>query len=245
MEQEKEVEYFHHDLNNTVTQHNKLVRSRYSLTLSGKRLLMLAQSKINPQLPFNAGQQLAFKIHASDYKQVFDVKNPYAELKKACRDLGKCLVWLSPTKFFGWVDVCEYLPHEGAINIKFTPSASEYLSGLTTEISTFPLKETRHMRKFYSIRLYEMLMQFKNTGWMKISLDDLQKALEVNYSLYSAFNRYVLKNAIAEINEKSNIDVLEIKLIKAGRKVVGFHFFFSWIAETESIEGDFEIVSPV
>ena len=58
--------------------------------------------------------------------------------------------------------------------------------------------------------------------------DMIQEAIEKNgdnkYSAYKDFNKYVLKKAIAEINEKTDMEI-EYNENKSGRKVIGIWFF--------------------
>ena len=49
-----------------------------------------------------------------------------------------------------------------------------------------------------------MMMQFRETGFCKISIDDLRCALDLNekYHLFADLKRRVVDTAIDEINEK-------------------------------------------
>ena len=63
-----------------------------------------------------------------------------------------------------------------------------------------------------------MMMQFRETGFCKISIDDLRYTLDLNekYHLFADLKRRVIDTAIDEINEKSPCSV-QYELIKKGR----------------------------
>ena len=71
---------------------------------------------------------------------------------------------------------------------------------------------------FYGFRFYLMMMQFRETGFCKISIDELRHALDLNekYPLFADLKRRVIEIAIDEINKKSPYSV-EYELIKKGR----------------------------
>ena len=65
------------------------------------------------------------------------------------------------------------------------------------------------MKSKYGIRLYELLKSVQNkSGEIKYTLSELRDRLDVsNYNRFPDFRRYVLDNAIYDINECSDIHV--------------------------------------
>lgn len=71
----------------------------------------------------------------------------------------------------------------------------------------------------YSLRIFLLMMQFKDTGVLYKRLDDLRKefVLQEKYPLTSDLRRWVIDTAITEINEKTSWQA-SYELTKTGRK---------------------------
>ena len=102
--------------------------------------------------------------------------------------------------------------------IVFHENMMPYISQLKKQFTKLKLKEMFGFSSFYSFRIYLMMMQFRETGFCKISIDDLRCALDLNekYHLFADLKRRVIDTAIDEINEKSPCSV-QYELIKKGR----------------------------
>jgi plasmid replication initiation protein len=76
--------------------------------------------------------------------------------------------------------------------------------------------------------LFDLLMQFRKTGWLKIPIADFCHAVEAPKTLRENFANLRIKcilPAVKEIREKDGLD-LTWEAIKAGRKVVMLEFKF-------------------
>ena len=102
--------------------------------------------------------------------------------------------------------------------IVFHENMMQYISQLKKQFTKLKLKEMFGFSSFYSFRIYLMMMQFRETGFCKISIDDLRCALDLNekYHLFADLKRRAVDTAIDEINEKSPYSV-KYELIKKGR----------------------------
>lgn len=102
--------------------------------------------------------------------------------------------------------------------IVFHENMMPYISQLKKQFTKLKLKEMFGFSSFYSFRIYLMMMQFRETGFCKISIDDLRYTLDLNekYHLFADLKRRVIDTAIDEINEKSPYEI-KYDLIKKGR----------------------------
>ncbi len=102
--------------------------------------------------------------------------------------------------------------------IVFHENMMPYISQLKEQFTKLKLKEMFGFSSFYGFRFYLMMMQFRETGFCKISIDELRHALDLNekYPLFADLKRRVIDTAIDEINEKSPYEV-KYDLIKKGR----------------------------
>lgn len=103
--------------------------------------------------------------------------------------------------------------------IVFHEDMIPYISQLKQQFTKLNLRDVIGFGSFYSYRIYMMMMQFKETGFCKIHLNDLRIALDLEdkYPLAADFKRRVIDTAVDEINEKSPYTV-KSEVVKTGRK---------------------------
>ena len=77
------------------------------------------------------------------------------------------------------------------------------------------------------MRLYELLSQFKSTGYRIISIKDFRFAMDVVNTNKGTKNlkRRVLIPAVKQLNEKSDLFCI-VDDLKEGRTITGFKFVF-------------------
>ena len=103
--------------------------------------------------------------------------------------------------------------------IVFHEDIIPYLSQLKSHFTQFMLSDVHGFSGAYSYRFYQWMMQFKSTGYCKISLADLRKmlVLENKYEAAKDLKKWVIEAACNEINGLSPYQVKH-ELIKTGRK---------------------------
>jgi plasmid replication initiation protein len=217
------------DKKNTVTQDNQVVSAAYALTLNEKRLLMLAISKVNPLLMPSAMPYL--DITAADWLAAYtDSKEPYRDLERASKDLMNRQVHIASrgsSELIQWVDACQYVKGSGGVKLRFGYTLSHYLCGQLEQFTSYPLLEVSRLKSVYSIKLYENLVRFRDTGWRKFTIEGFRELLTPNgeYPEFKALKRDVIDRCINELNAKTNLNVTFEKITKA-RKVSGLIFRF-------------------
>ncbi|MDK6441947.1 replication initiation protein, partial [Escherichia coli] len=119
------------------------------------------------------------------------------------------------------------LKGEAKVQITFADAVMPYLTQLKGQFTKVVIKNISNLSKSYSIRIYEILQQFRNTGERMISLDDFRSMLQLEdkYKDFKTLNRALIKPAVAELNQKSDLAVT-VETIKKGRTVVALHFRF-------------------
>ena len=93
------------------------------------------------------------------------------------------------------------------------------LSNLKASFTQVDLADVAGFTSTYTFRIYQLLMKFKSTGYVKISLDELRfmLMLKLKYPLVADLKKRVIDTAVNEINEKTPYAV-KYELIKKGRK---------------------------
>lgn len=218
-----------------VTQHNQLTESSYKMTLIEKRILQLGMSKVNPMEFPSKDSPISFVITATEYAEKYGVsdKNVYRDIKAAGKLLRPRFVKFKEnageSKETNWIDSIHYFDKLGKIEITLTYGIQIRLQGIFEQFTQTDIDKIPKLSTFYSIRLYEALMQFKSTGWRKMSVEDLRFTLGVDdgtYKTITELKRNVLTPSLKELNKNSDIDV-KCEEKKEGRKIVGFSFYFT------------------
>ena len=222
------------ELERCVNMSNALIRAAQSLSLSEKRLLMLGVSKLDTKKP-PSPDNMAVSITAREFAEQFGVSldTAYNELKTASKQLFHRYIsfyWDNNQNFtqMHWVGQATYRDKEGVIKLEFWHKLAPQLFELSSLFTSYRLSRAAALRSVYSWRLFELLMQFKKTGWLRISIEEFCHAVEAPERYRKDFGqlrRSVIEPAVKEIREKDGLNVIW-DVEKAGRKVKTLSFKF-------------------
>lgn len=210
---------------------NSLIEASYKLTLQEQRLLLMCIGKINP---IAENPERTFQITANEFYMSFpDMGRKHAErhLKDAVDklwDRSIIIYWKNNKEEIRWIQrKAKYFDGEGKMEISFSDYIIPYLTQLHDQFTKIIVKNVSNLKSTYSIRIYELLMQFKTVGDRLIKINDFRSMLGLDdkYNDFKILNRAVIKSSVKELNAKSDINV-SVDLIKQGRKVVALHFHF-------------------
>ncbi|EDT8261962.1 replication initiation protein [Salmonella enterica] len=214
---------------------NALIEASYKLTLQEQRFLLVCISRLKSgdNAP-HPDEQKKMIITASEFYEAFpDMGRQHAEakLKEAIDRIWDRSIIIKSNderEEFRWVQHrIQYLKGEGKVQITFSDSIMPYLTQLKGQFTRVIVKNVSSLSSSYSIRIYELLQQFRNTGDRTISIDDFRTMLAVDnkYHQFKDLNKMIIKPSIAELNEKSDLAVT-VETIKEGRTVVALRFKF-------------------
>ena len=173
-------------------------------------------------------------LTAKEFSEVFnvDIDNSYRHLKKAINKLMKTDIKVeSPeNQSITRINICskaEYKRRDGCIIIKFTDDIMPYLSQVRKKFVLYNLKEISNFGSLYTTRLYELIQEFKDTGYIIKSVECLREIFSVgnNFKLYADFKRRTFDHACQEINDQYKMN-LGYEEIKEGSKVIAVKFIF-------------------
>jgi len=71
--------------------------------------------------------------------------------------------------------MAEYNKKDGYISVKFTDDIMPYLAQVRQKFVLYSLKEIANFGSLYTTRFYELLQEFKETGWMLKSVPKLER----------------------------------------------------------------------
>ena len=220
---------------NLVVKTNQLNSALQNLSLPEIRIVQLA---IVDARETNTGLSTdkPLRIDALRYAEIFETtrQNGYKRMKEAeetlfnrrfsyIDDKGKVIK-------SRWIQQVRYLDDEGAIELVFTLAVVNGISrinGAEDFFTSYLLEQTASMDSIYSVRLYELLVQWRAAKKTPVfELEKFRDQLGISSEEYKAMNDFkkrVLQVGIDEINEKSDIEV-SYEQVKKGRSIAGFKF---------------------
>jgi plasmid replication initiation protein len=104
--------------------------------------------------------------------------------------------------------------------IRFSKPILPFLSNLKAEFTKYLESDIVGMSSPYSIRFYELIMQYRSIGHREISLEDLRWMFQLQnkYPVWADLKKRVIEQATKEINEHSPYN-LTIEPKRTGRKI--------------------------
>lgn len=218
------------DLNNKIVKMNKLISARHDFTkLTEYRLIEMALSKIHKGA--KKIEPVVFKVDEFCRIMEIEKRGNKGNIKRTCENLRKCGVsfidefgdwqthaWIPSAT---WKDDFIILPINRELERYLLFSEEQKEKGFTR----YPLKIILKLSTFYSMRLYELLVQYRLIGNRKFSIEELKPLLGVykTHRQYKDFKKRVILPALKEINALSDIFV-DFSEQKKSCKVVGLQF---------------------
>lgn len=236
-----------------VTQSNPLIEAIYprlshnaqeiepKMTTQAHKASRLIVSLINP----NDGDLRLYKVEIDTlksylgYKKDFPNGRFYQDLRDIATRLNKQPIEIRPepkrilTAYF--LSSFEINFKTGEVIFEISGQLKPFLMQLKNNFTSFDLQNIPRLSSGYSIRLYELLCQYKPLGKRIFDdLDRLQKMLGSSYDKYSHFKARVLESTKADIAKNTNIK-FEYEEVKTGKKVTKliFHIYDNTPENTE------------
>jgi plasmid replication initiation protein len=217
--------------NLSVAKSNNLIDASYKLNVQAQKLVLACLGKIDSRP--DAPPQKEVTLTASEFSELMgiDIKNAHRELYKAADALFKSSIVLhegdDEIELYWIQEKAKKLKGEGAVRIVWSDRILRYICQLKSRFTTYKLRNIASLQSGHSIRLYELLMKFNATGERVIYLDDFKSALGISdkYPEFKVLNRDVIKPAIEELNQRSDL-IIKFDTIKKGRTVAALVFEF-------------------
>lgn len=206
-------------------QANALINARYEMTAFQKKILLYIISMIQS----DDEDFKRYRIHVKDFVSETDYKSKmlYGKLRQETKALiSKVYEIEEPDRLLQISIISEavYLKGQGIIEVRFTPSLKPYLLQLKQHFTATPLKYILSFKSVHSMRIYEMLHQFKSTGFFVERVEKLKYRLKIEdkYTSYSAFKKYVIEQAQKELSDTDM--AFTFREVKEGKRVDRIEF---------------------
>ena len=217
-----------------VVQSNKLVESRYILSVNEQRLVFAVASMIHPDdVDF-----YPYEIKIRDLAAILgiDLNNAYKNADRITDQLMQRVLVIpeddGPLKV-GWVSSCKYNNKKGTISFSFDPHLRPYLLQLKRDFTQSKLSILAQFQSIYSIRIYQLLKQYKKIGYREFGVDELKEILGIDkkkYSQFKQFRQWVLNQAKKEFEKKNEAGfpqcdlTFKLETIREGRTIARIKF---------------------
>ena len=226
-----------------VYQANPLVEGRRDFSLIEARIFYLGLRDIVPRLTEKVkvwGKEKASRdfpttvISSNELVKLFGNHKYYSTLKDICKDLSKKSIEVKGEEegeyFYRPVFAELHYSKSKGLTIEFSQKMIPYLLDLADKPFTkMPFEQVWALHSPYSIRLFELLLQYQNTKTHErtMKVEELRYCLGVPDEAYrdrmSNFRRFIVDSSVKDINEKTDFKV-ECESVKEGRKIVAFRF---------------------
>lgn len=167
-------------------------------------------------------------VTVSEYSDLYGTEknNTYRTIKNAQEKLWDA-EFVIDDKRRRWLITLDYATNDGFITSRIHPDLNSHIHDLKKCYTQYFLRRAGNFRSIYSWRLFELLMQFRKTGFLSISVDEFKELLEVPAAYdvdFSAVRHKVINKALTEI--KAGGLPVKLKTIKKGRAVQKLEFTF-------------------
>jgi plasmid replication initiation protein len=206
---------------NLVSKSNSLVEARYKLGTMEQKVIAAIASNISPD--DKDFQTYTFSI--KEFKELIGSKskNIYHEIDKVMTKLMQPFNFINaegkPTKI-AWLSKATYNVGEGTVTVRFDPDLKPFFLFLNEKFTRYKLGNIIHLRRSYSIRIYELLKSYEGLAERTFTLEELRSKLGVEnkYPHWINFRQRVLDPAQEELEEKTDI-MFTYEPIKKGRSI--------------------------
>jgi plasmid replication initiation protein len=221
---------------------NAVIEASYRLSVMEQRIILSAISQIRRDQPVS--DEVMYELSVSKLRDISGSKSNaiYADMKAAVNHLYERSITIekspngegSPTKKLKtrWIQSAIYSDEEGLIRLRFAKDILPYLNQLTTQFTSYSLKEVASLTSAYAYRLYELLVQYRDIGSREISLENLRRWLDLGekYGAIYDLKKRVVDPAVKQINDSTPYRVKYTQK-KSGRLVTHFIFEFILISD--------------
>lgn len=221
-----------------VVKSNRLIEASYRLGLNEQRIILYAicrareeQKGLLPDQPVTiSAEAFSHQFALSD-----EMSNVYRQLREAMDALFERSVTMHDIdpetsrpriRRVRWISEASYIDGAGRVQVVFAHEVIKYITRLEKEFTSYQLEKVGRMTSAYAVRLYELLIQYSETGTRELNLAWLRDVLQIEpgeYKLTADFIKRVLDVSVEQINKHTDLSI-SYKAKKTGRAITDFVF---------------------
>ena len=216
-----------------IRQHNAITNARYEMSACEMDIVFSLLSVLRKEdTPGHI-----YRIRVKELEQLTGRVWNYQRLLEGTSNLRSREYHIEDNKHVlqvGLVASALYVKGEGTIELEVSERMRPYLIDLKSNFTSYRLHAAFSLSSKYAKRIYQLASQWKDIGETKtfllsefktmLSLKDPKGKEPEQYEKISAFQKYVLDVATAQINEHTDLRI-NYELIKMGRSYHSIRFF--------------------
>lgn len=229
----------------SVRKHNDLIDAKYQVqSIQEQRIILMLLAQIKP----NDEDFKGYRITVADFAEKIGLKvgGVYTEMEQTLKTLMSRVITIKNGKSFlilNWLSSAKYMHGSGYVELAFDPNLKPYLLQLQDHYTIYQLANVLFFKCTYSGRLYELLKKeaFKKDKNGNFSVlfqyEELREIFGVGKKEYANFKDFRVKTiepARSEISDKTELNILDVKYGKMGRKVTNMTFVVAVRSENET-----------
>ena len=197
--------------NELVVKSNQVIEASYRLSVVEQRVVLSAIAKIPKMCEVSDDEIYTVSVQDLQALGVHE-KTAYRDLKEAVNRLYERSISLDiDDKLIKmrWVQRIEFTDNQGIIALRFSKDILPFISNVKANFTQYMLSEVSKMQGAYSVRIYELLTQYKSVGERSIAIDDLRIMLDLGsrYKTTGNLIAWVIDPSIEEINEQTDLKI--------------------------------------
>jgi plasmid replication initiation protein len=226
--------------NKFLVQHNLITEAYYDLTACEKNIFYMIVAQLREDDPpdkvyyISIPDMETLTRKSLNYKQVFNSATRLVERVYKIKN-GKDLLAVAI------ISSAKYIEGSACIAVRMDPEIRPYLFGLKTEFTKYGFVMAFLLSGRYPKQLYEMLSQFKQTGILRMTVDELKYRLGVKdiisgkdkYAIWTMFAQKVLETSRLELEKHTDIN-FTYQAKKQGRRYTDLEFKISSVKKSLS-----------
>ena len=171
-----------------------------------------------------------YKIAISDFVDLTETahKNEYRRAQAITKNLVKKYAEITlpngdilQTTFLSHA---KYKKGEGYVEVSFSPKLKPYLLEIKKNFTSYDIRNILPLKSKYTLRIYELMKQFRTVGERIFPLDELRNLLSIPESYtYGRIKEIILTPAKKELYDYTDL-FFTFEEIKQGRKVTSIRF---------------------
>ncbi|MCF9035357.1 replication initiation protein [Acinetobacter nectaris] len=214
--------------NSVIKKSNNLINAKYRLTAIQQYVL----HNVISQIHINDADFKKYELNIQSIAENHDIdtKNAYRYIKKAALDLNKLQIIIGDTKrglALTWFTSVLYDSTRGSLLIDFHKDLKPYLLQLKSYFTQYEHQNIKRFKCVHSLRFYEFLKQKQNLGkgedfYIELTIAEIRSMLcfsDTEYKKTNDMKRFVIEPALKEINEQTDLKILDTQFLKVGRSI--------------------------
>ena len=228
-----------------VVEHNDLVSAHYDMSATEQNIFCMVLRQIKQEDASNRVYHISdrvYHISVKDLEAATGKKLDYSNISLATKKLiaRVCTIRRNNGNVLdvGMISDAEYVKGTGVVEIGISPKIRPFLFDMKKHFTKYRFHMFMALRSKYAKRLYKMLSQFKHTGIMRITVEELKSRLKLidrktNQEKYVEWSMFVKK--VLEVSKRelmANTDIhFTYTARKTGRKYTDLEFHIQHIPQ--------------